>query len=200
MAYTLTNIYTAEPLCSGTVSVAPLGTDMPTDPLTELSEVSELWTDLGFTGADGFVEKNDRKTDLKRAFGGNAVKTLQSEYSATLEFTFLESLNANVLSAVFGPTNVVITAATSNHGTQVAVYKNSRKLPHQAWVITTYDDELNAVYRNAVANGQVIMVAEIKVVHTDVIEYKVTLECFESSICAADNIITYTDNGLWTGS
>jgi len=200
MSYNLQNIYTAEPLCSGTVSVAPLGTAMPTDPLTELSEVSELWTDLGFTGADGFMEKNDRQITLKRAFGGNAVKTLQSEYSATLEFTFLESLNADVLAAVFGSTNVVVTAATSNHGTQIAVYKNSRKLPHQCWVINTWDDELNAVYRNAVANGQIIQVAEIKVVHTDVIEYKITLECFESSVCAADNIVTYTDNGIWLGS
>jgi hypothetical protein len=200
MAYTLTNIYTAEPLCSGTVSVAPLNTEVPTDPLTPLSEISELWTDLGFTGADGFVEKNTRNTTIKRSFGGNAVKTLQSEYSATLEFTFLESLNANVLSAVFGPTNVVVTAATNSHGTQVAVYKNSRKLPHQAWVINTWDDELNAVYRNVVANGQIIQVADIHVVHTDVVEYKITLECFESSVCAADNIITYTDNGIWLGS
>jgi hypothetical protein len=200
MAYTLTNIYTAEPLCSGTVSVAPLGTALPVDPLTELSAISAAWVDLGFTGADGFVEKNDRKIDLKRAFGGEAVKTLQSEYSATLEFTFLESLNADVLSAVFGPTNVVVTTATANHGTQVAVFKNSRKLPHQAWVINTFDDETNAVYRNVVGNGQIIMVAEIKVVHTDVIEYKVTIECFESSVCAADNIITYTDNGIFLGS
>jgi hypothetical protein len=111
----------------------------------------------------------------------------------------MESLNADVLKAVFGATNVTVVPATSMHGTQVQVYKNSRKLPHQCWCIDTWDDELNAKYRNVVPNGQIITVAEIKVVHTDVIEYKVSLECFEST-AGLDNIITYTDDGLTTGS
>lgn len=200
MAFTLSNIYAAEPLATGACFVAPVGTPLPIDPQTALLTVSADWVDLGYTGTDGFVEKNDRKTTIKYCFGGNAVKNLQTEYNAQLDFTFMESINADVLRAVFGSTNVTVTPATSLHGTQVQVFKNSRKLPHQSWVIDTYDDELNAKYRNIAPNAQITTVAEIKVVHSDVIEYKVTLECFETGHNSRDNIITYTDDGILLGS
>jgi hypothetical protein len=200
MAFTLTNIFTAEPLTTGVAFVAPLGTELPSDPIAELSSISPNWVDLGYTGTDGFIESNNRKIELKFAFGGNAVKILQSEYSATLKFTFMESINADVLSAVFGPTNVTVTEATSEHGTQVQVFKNSRKLPFQSWCIDTFDDELNAKYRNVAPNAAIGQVADIKVVHSDVIEYQVTLECFESGASTLDNIITFIDNGITTGS
>jgi hypothetical protein len=208
MSFNENNIYNAEPLATGVCFVSPIGTPLPVDAQTLITTVSPLWVDLGYTGVDGFVEKNDRRIDLKRSFGGKVVKTLQTEYNATLDFTFMESLNANVLKAVFGSTNVVVTPATNLHGNQVQVFKNSRKLPHQCWCIDTYDDALgstsiinplNAKYRNVVPNGQIITVAEIKVVHTDVIEYKVSLECFESP-AGMDNIVTYTDDGMHLGS
>lgn len=200
MSNTLSNIYAAEPLSTGVCFVSPLDTPGPADATTAVSTLSAAWVDLGYTGTEGFIEKNDRKIDLKRSFGGGVVKVLQSEYSASLEFVLQESLNANVLKAVFGPTNVTVVAATSLHGNQVHVFKNSRKLPHQSWIIDTWDDELGAKYRNYVADGQITMLAEIKVVHTDIIEYKVTLECFESDGTGMDNIQTFTDDGQVLGS
>lgn len=190
MSFDSKNIYAAEPLATGVCFVAPLGTPGPTDARVALNPA---FIDLGYTGVDGFMEKNDRKIDLKRSFGGKVVKVLQSEYSASLDFTMMESLNANVLKAIFGPSNVTVTAATPLHGAQVKVLKNSRKLPHQSWVIDTVDDDDGAKYRNYVGDGQITTVAEIKVVHTDVIEYKVTLECFETT-AGLDNIVTFTDD------
>ena len=192
MANTLSNIYTAEPLATGVVFVAPLGTVGPT---SAVSALLPAFVDLGYTGVDGFTEKNDRKTDLKRSFGGAVVKVIQTEYSASLEFTLMESLSANVLKAIFGVSNVTVTAATALHGTQVKVLKNSKKLPHQSWVIDTWDDEVGSHYRNYVADGKITTVSDIKVVHTDVIEYKVTLECFATT-AGNDNIVTFTDDGV----
>lgn len=197
---TLGNIYAAQPLTTGVCFVAPLGTPGPTDALVEVSTLSASWVDLGYTGTEGFMEKNERKITLKRSFGGGVVKTLQDEYSASLDFVLQESLNANVLKAVFGPTNVVVTAATTLHGNQVQVFKNSRKLPHQSWIIDTFDDELSAKYRNFAADAQITTLADIKVVHNDIIEYKVTLECFETDGTGADNIVTFTDDGKPLGS
>jgi hypothetical protein len=200
MSNTLGNVYAAEPLTTGVCFVAPLLTPGPTDALVAVSTLSPNWVDLGYTGTEGFMEKNDRKITLKRSFGGGVVKTLQDEYSASLDFVLQESLSANVLKAVFGSTNVIVTAATSLHGNQVKVFKNSRKLPHQSWIIDTWDDEMNAKYRNYVGDGQITTLAEIKVVHTDIIEYKVTLECFETTGTGKDNIVTFTDDGKVTGS
>lgn len=196
MSNTLSNIYVAEPLATGVCFVAPRGTPGPTDAQVELDAA---FVDLGYTGVDGFNEKNDRSITRKRSFGGKVVKIIQSEFTSTLEFTLMESLNADVLKAIYGASNVVVTAATTEHGTQVKVLKNSRKLPHQAWVIDTWDDEMGAKYRNYVADGQITTIGDVKVVHTDTIEYKVTLDCFETTI-GLDNIVTYTDDNVILGS
>lgn len=193
------NIFSAEPLATGVCFVSPLGTAGPTDAVTELSAISVDWVDLGYTGADGFNEKNDHKTDLKRSLGGKVVKVLFTEFSASLEFTLMESLNADVLKAIFGANNVEVTPANSEHGNQVRVLKNSIRLPVQSWCIDTWDDELNAKYRNYAVVGQLMSVADIKVVHTDIIEYKLMVECLESE-SGLDNIQTFTDDGQVTGS
>lgn len=196
MVNKLSNIYVAEPLVTGVCFVAPRGTTGPTDAQIDLDP---LFTDLGYMGVDGFLEKSDRSITRKRSFGGKVVKIIQSEFTSTLEFTFMESINADVLKAIYGASNVIITPATTEHGTQVKVLKNSRKLPHQSWVLDTWDDEMGAKYRNYVADGQITTTGDVKVVHTDTIEYKVTLDCFETEV-GLDNIVTYTDDNVILGS
>jgi hypothetical protein len=195
MSSTVRNVYASEPLATGALRCGPRGTTAPT---SASSALDAGFIDLGYIGVDGFMEKNERKTDKKRAFGGKVVKVLQSEFNATVEVTLLETLNADVLKAVFGASNVTVSPATSLHGTQVTVKKNSKKLPHQEWVIDTTDSELNALYRSYIADGQVTDVADIKVVHTDTIEYKITIEAFENA--DGDNIVTFTDDGVPSGS
>ena len=188
-------VYAAEPMATGAIRVGPLTTPAPTDATTALNAG---FIDLGYVGADGFVEKNDRKTDPKRSFGGHVVKVLQSEFNASIEVTLLESTNAEVLKAVFGSSNVTVVAASATKGVQVTVKKNSKKLPHMSWVIDTTDSELNAFYRNYIPDGKVSTVGDIKIVHTDTIEYKLVIEAFENA--NGDNIITFTDDGQKTGS
>ena len=195
MASDVKQIYAAEPLATGAIRVAPLGTAAPT---SATSALNASFVDLGYVGADGFVEKNDRKTDNKRAFGGKVVKVLQSEFNATVEVTLLESTNAEVLKAVFGSSNVTVTDATAQHGVQVTVKKNSKRLPHMSWVIDTTDSEMDAFYRNYIPDGKVTSVGDIKIVHTDTIEYNLVIECFEDA--NGDNIVTFTDDGQKSGS
>jgi len=186
------NIYAGQPLATGVIFVAPLGTSGPT---SATSSLNPAFVDLGYVGADGFTERNERSVDMKRSFGGKTVKVLQTEYSASVEVVLLESINANVLKAVFGESNVTVTPANSQHGAQVQVKKNARKLPYQSWVIDTFDDETGAKYRSYMPNAKVTTVSDIVVSHSDTIEYRVTIECFETST-GDDNIITFTDNGL----
>ncbi len=187
-------IYAAEPLATGAIRVAPLGTAAPT---SAVSSLDEAFVDLGYVGVDGFTEKNDRKTDNKRSFGGKVVKVLQSEFNASIEVTLLESTSAEVLKTVFGSSNVTVTPANESHGVQVTVKKNSKRLPHLAWVIDTTDSELNAFYRNYIADGKVTTVSDIKIAHTDTIEYKLMIEAFENT--DGDNIVTFTDDGQTVG-
>jgi hypothetical protein len=197
-------IYSADPVVSGALRVAPLGTDLSgISGFSALTTLLPVWVDLGNMGDDGFTEKLTKKLDKKRNFGGNIVKVVQSEFDATITFTFMESLNGLVLQAIFGSSNVFITPATSTHGTQVMVNKNDKRIPDQSWIIDTYDSETNARYRNWVPDGMVLDVGDIKVATTDIISYKITLQCFQTVLGDGSRaaIRTYTDDGiLVTGS
>jgi len=184
------NIYAAEPLATGSCLVAPLGTPGPT---SATSALNVAFIDLGNIGEDGFTETTDRSVDKKKNFGGRTVKILQTDYTHTFSFVLLESLNADVLKAVYGEDNVTVTPANGSHGAQVAIKKNSKKLPRQSWVIDTTDSELDAFYRNYIPEGQIITVGDVVVVHTDTIMYEVEMEAFADA--SGNHVYTYTDDG-----
>lgn len=200
------NVYAAEPTAAGSIFVAPKGTPPPAeadDPAGATAELHVDFTDLGDVGEDGFTEKTDRKIDKKRNFGGKIVKVLQTEYSKMVTLVFLESLNADVLKAIHGANNVTIQAATSEHGEQIVVRKNAKRLPHLAWVIDTIDSSLGADedhparFRDYIADGQITDTGDVKKVHTDTIEYEVTIEVFEHE---GNHMLSWSDNGQIAGS
>lgn len=191
----VSNVYAAAPLITGSLRVAPLDTPAPTD---ATSDLDAAYVDLGYIGANGFTESLERRTDRKRAFGGRVVKVTQSEFNASLKLVLLETLRAEALKAVYGAANVTVTEATSEHGAQIEVHKNGIKLPHLSWVMDTADEELSASYRSYIPDGQVTTVDDVKIVHTDTIEYGITIECFEDA--SGNNIYTYTDDGQKSGS
>lgn len=174
------NVYAAMPKASGALAYAPLGSDLPTDATTALDAA---FVDGGYIGEDGFTESIQRDTTKKKAFGGSTVKVLQTDFTATVTFRFLESLNADVLKAVWGDDNVTVDAG------KITVKKNKATLPHMSWVIDTIDGD--ASLRSVIPNGQIISTGDVQIVHTDTIEYEVTIECFEDE--DGNNILTYTD-------
>ena len=192
---TVGNVYAAEPTATGAALVAPQGTPLPT---AIDSTLDAAFIDLGFVGEDGITETSERSTDEKKDMGGKVVKVLQTEYNHSFKFILLESLNANVLKAIYGADNVTVTPANSSHGTQVKVRKTSKKLPHNSWVFDTIDSELGAKYRNVVEDGQIISVGDVVLASSDTIEYEVELKVFESP--SGEYVVTYTDDGKKQGS
>jgi hypothetical protein len=189
MASDTKNVYAAEPLATGSCLVADLGTAGPTDATTALDPAD--WTDLGHLGEDGITETTDRSIEKKKNFGGATVKVLQTDYTHTYKFVLLESLNADVLKAVYGEDNVTVT------GSEVAITKNKKKLPHKSWVFDTTDTELGddgAFYRDYIPDGQITSIGDVVRVHTDTIEYEVELEVFEDA--TGNHVYTWTDNGI----
>lgn len=192
---TVGNVYAAEPTATGAALVAPQGTPLPT---AIDDALNSAFIDLGFVGEDGITETSERSTDDKKDMGGKVVKVLQTEYNHSFKFILLESLNANVLKAIYGADNVTVTPANSTHGTQVKVRKTSKKLPHNSWVFDTIDSELGAKYRNVVEDGQIISVGDVVLASSDTIEYEVELKVFETA--GGEYVVTYTDDGKKQGS
>lgn len=196
------NIYAAEPTTSGSIFCAPKGTAPPaeaTDPGGAVVALDlDLWTDLGDVGEDGFTERTDRRIDRKRNFGGKVVKVLQTEFGKSYDLVFLETLNADVLKAIHGTVNVDVTPASDTHGAQIVVRKNARRLPHLSWIVDTIDSSLGddedhpARYREYIPDGQIVDTKDEKIVHTDTLEYGVTIEAFESD---GNHVISWSDDG-----
>ena len=138
MANTVANVTAGKPLSTGGVLIAPCGTALPT---TAIATPNVAFVAAGYIGEDGVTESNGRTTDKIRAWGGDTVKVLQTDYSVTYSFTFLESHNTSVLEAVYGDDNVVTTPATDTVGTLHAVKRNADQLPHKRFIFEIRDGD-----------------------------------------------------------
>ncbi|GAA4758763.1 hypothetical protein [Gordonia alkaliphila] len=162
--------FAAMPRVTGALRRAPLGTERPTDASAALDAA---YVDLGFIGEDGFTEATTRDSDPKRALGGSIVRVLQTEFGTTVSFIFLESLNLEVLKAVYGDDNVIVDGATGN----VTVKRNKKPLPESQWVIDLEDGD--ALDRSDIGRGQITEIGDVQRVHSDLVAYEVTITCYE---------------------
>lgn len=186
MANDSSNVFAAMPAVTGALLRAPLGTTMPVSARTA---PPVAFIDQGFIGEDGFTQSESRDTDKKKAFGGTVVKILQTDYSVTIQFAFLESINAEVLKSIYGEDNVEV--GTTEDANEIVVHKNKLQSPHAAWLIDVFDGD--ALIRTAIADGQITEVDDIQKVHSDTIMYTVTMECFEDE--NGDNLLEYIAKG-----
>ena len=98
MANTAANIVAGVPLATGGILIGDLTATAPSTATGTLTGFAAA----GYIGEDGVTEANERSTDRTRAWGGDTVKVVQTEHNVTYQFTFLETLNADVLKAVYG--------------------------------------------------------------------------------------------------
>jgi hypothetical protein len=189
MSNTAANIVAGRPLATGGVLIGPVGTAAPTDATTALNAA---FKGAGYIGEDGLTESADRSTEKVKAWGGDVVKVLQTDFSTTYKFTFLETLNSDVLKTVYGDSNVTVTPADATKGTLYAVKVNADVLPHKAFVFEVKDGQ--AKIRIHVPDGQITEVGEISYKDGEVIGYSVTVEAYRDSTLGA-NAIKYLDDG-----
>lgn len=193
MANTVSNVVAGKPLATGGILIAPLGTTLPTNASTA---PNASFVSAGYIGEDGVTENNGRSTEKIRAWGGDTVKVAQTEHTLTYTFTFIESLNSDVLKAVYGDSNVTTTAPTASTGTLQAVKVTSDVLPHKEYIFEIRDGD--AKIRIVVPDGQITEVGETTYSDAAAVAYQVTVECFPDS--SGVKAYKYTDNGITTGA
>ena len=191
IASNASNVLAGKPLVGGGIFVAPMGAVRPTGATTALNPA---YRGTGYVSEDGVTETVDRSTDKIRAWGGDTVKVVQSEFGVQYEFTFIETLNSEVLKTVYGGTNVTTTAATGTKGTLHKVKLNSGTLPEQQFVIDMKDG--NATVRISFF-GQISEVGEITYSDEEVIGYPVTVLAIPDA--NGDSAVKYLDDGVKTG-
>lgn len=121
------NISVGKPNINGAVYRAPLGTTLPTSADATLGSA---FKGMGYISADGLTNTNNASTSSIKAWGGDTVLVSQTDKTDTFQFTLLESLNTDVLGAIFGTNNV---SGTLESGITVDV--NVEQQAEASWVI-----------------------------------------------------------------
>lgn len=166
MANTVTNVSAGKPNPGGGLYWAPLGTTLPTDATTDLGDA---FLPLGYVSEDGLTNSNSRDNDEIHAWGGDAVLSLESNYSDTFQFTLLEILNVNVLKMVYGDDNVSGTLATG-----ITVKANSAERTAGVFVADMALRD-GAKQRTVCPNAKLTELGDITYVDNDAAGYECTL-------------------------
>lgn len=166
MANTAGNVSAGKPALNGAVYRAASGTTLPTDATTALSADFKC---LGYCGEDGLVNSNSPSTTDIKAWGGDTVLSIQEEKTDTFQVTLLEVLNADVLKAVYGSTNVSGTLSTG-----VTITANAKEAEEGVWAVDMLLNS-NTVKRIVIPKGKITEIGDITYSDSDPIGYEVTI-------------------------
>lgn len=155
-----------KPKIGGAVSVAPLGTELPTDALTELSLE---FSNLGYISEDGLTNENSPETENIKAWGGDVVLVTQTDKEDTFGFKLIEALNVAVLKFIYGADNV-----SGDIDTGIKVKANAKELEPVSIVVDMVVQ--SALKRIVIPNAKITEVAEIEYKDDDAVGYDVTVQ------------------------
>ena len=167
------NVSTGKPKKGGAIFRAPLGTTLPTNATADLDQAFQ---GLGYVSDDGLVNNNSPESDSIRAWGGDTVLHFQTDKPDEFNFTLIEVLNENVLKAVYGDSNVTVTAAQGSTPKSITVNANSDEQQECCWVIDMIMKG-NVLKRIVIPNGKVTEVGEINYADEEAVGYDTTVSC-----------------------
>ena len=161
-----------KPNVAGAIYRAPLGSTLPTDATTALDVA---FVHLGYASEDGVVNENTPETDEVKAWGGDTVLTLQTEKNDTFTVTLLETMDVNVLSAIYGSANV---SGTLSSG--ITVSANGSEAVEASWV---FEIALRGggYKRICIPDGKITEIGEITYTDDQAIGYEITITAFVDS-------------------
>lgn len=162
-------VTTGKPVAAGAISVGEANKNVPTDATTALKAGI---VKLGYVSEDGLTNEIETDTENIVAWGGDTVLTIKTSRTETFTWTFIQTLDADVLKEVFGPENITGTLESG-----LTVLHNSKDLPRRLYV---FEMLMTGGYikRIVVPNAQITEVGEIQYKDGDPVGYEVTLTCF----------------------
>lgn len=172
MATNKANVTVGKPAIGGSVHRAPLTVAPPTDATTALASG---FVDLGYISEDGVTNAYDRTNEEIKAWGGDTVLEVATDFSDTWQMTFIEALNPEVLKVVFGDGNVSGTLAAG-----MTIKANDDIYADAVWAIDMILAG-NTLKRVVLPSAAVSEIGDIVYVDGEPVGYNVTLRAHKDS-------------------
>lgn len=160
--------YVAKPVnITGGIKFAPIGTATPTDPTSTLNAA---FKELGYVTEDGLKLSHDASDDKIKVWGGVTIRTIRSDYSATITGTLLSTLDVDVLKTVFGANQV---AQKSGF---ISIKHTADIAPENVYIVETKDASTGGRKRYVVPKGQITVSGDVNLSHKEITGFEVTVE------------------------
>lgn len=176
--------YVAKPISvTGGIKVAPLGTVTPTDPTSVLNVA---FKELGYVTEDGLKLSHDASDDKIKVWGGVTIRTIRSDYSATITGTLVSTLDIDVLKNVFGDSLV-----TQKSGF-IAIKHAADIAPEKVYIIETKDASNGGRKRYVIPKGQITVSGDVNLSHKEITGFEVTIEALadKGGVCYYEYVET----------
>ena len=185
--------YVAKPISvTGGIKVAPIGTVTPTDPASVLNAA---FKELGYVTEDGLKLSHDASDDKIKVWGGVAIRTIRSDYSATITGTLVSTLDVDVLKNVFGDSLV-----TQKSGF-IAIKHAADIAPEKVYIIETKDASNGGRKRYVIPKGQIAVSGDVNLSHKEITGFEITIEALadKDGVCYYEFVETTPSSPVAVG-
>ena len=170
MAQRQENVSVAKPAVGGAISIAPYGTELPTNAKSSLDETK--FKNAGYLHEDGITPNEEADTEEIKAFGGDVVLNPQTKHSLSYEYSMIE-LNEVTFKHYFGDENVEVDGSTG----AIKIKRNALERKKCVLVIDLLLSD-GRVYREVIPNGKITETGELPYKDSEAIAYKVKFTAY----------------------
>lgn len=166
------NVTAGKPRIAGSIYRAATTATAPT---TADSALGSAFKSLGYVSDEGVKNNNSPENEDIKAWGGEIVMNTLTGKPDRFTFKLIEAMNKDVLSAVYGSSNV-----TGDLSTGLTVKAKAEQSEAAMYVIDMILKN-NVLKRMVIPNATVSEVAEITYTDNDVVGYEITLTAVPDS-------------------